>query len=396
MNYHVRDGEGQSCEPAPDHHGPACFSEGYYTARSRFLDAAAAIQWATESIPIAASGPAGEPLFIDVARSDATASPLHPGADPTLLVTSGVHGVEGFFGSAVQLAALQRFARQPLPERIRMVFVHSVNPYGFAWLRRVNEANLDPNRNFLLPGETYGGAPPLYPKLDSLLNPKRPPSRFDPFLLRAIGCIARHGMPALQQAIAAGQYVFPQGLFYGGKQRSRSAEIFEQHWADWIAGSRWFMHLDFHTGLGKRGLYKLLADHEFSSDEQAFLQTCFGTEAIEQENDSGQARHYRPRGSLGLWGHHHASAEHYLYLCAEFGTYGPLSVLRGLRAENQSHHWTRSTDAGVPPHPDTCPSKQRLKELFCPADPTWRKQSLQQADQLISRAIAGLQSDASR
>jgi predicted deacylase len=29
-----------------------------------------------------------------------------------------------------------------------MILIHALNPYGFAWLRRVNEDNVDLNRNF--------------------------------------------------------------------------------------------------------------------------------------------------------------------------------------------------------------------------------------------------------
>ena len=48
----------------------------------------------------------------------------------------------------------------------------------------------------------------------------------------------------------------------------------------------------------------------------------------------------------------------YLFACAEFGTYGPLRILAGLRAENQAHHWAPPTAAS------TVWAKQRLKELF--------------------------------
>ena len=61
---------------------------------------------------------------------------------------------------------------------LRCVLLHALNPYGFAWLRRVNEHNVDLNRNFLLPGEAYRGSPAGYAALDPLLNPKSPPARW--------------------------------------------------------------------------------------------------------------------------------------------------------------------------------------------------------------------------
>ena len=70
-------------------------------------------------------GPDGADLTIDVATS--------PGpANRVVVISSGIHGVEGFFGSAVQLALLER---RPAPG-VRWVLIHALNPYGFAWSRR--------------------------------------------------------------------------------------------------------------------------------------------------------------------------------------------------------------------------------------------------------------------
>ncbi len=65
----------------------------------------------------------------------------------------GLHGVEGFFGSAVQLACLEHWLSAEAPS-VKYVFLHGLNPYGFAWRRRFDENNVDPNRNFLLRANT--------------------------------------------------------------------------------------------------------------------------------------------------------------------------------------------------------------------------------------------------
>ena len=76
------------------------FSPDYSTARDRFRQAASRLGWLLEAHPIEAAGPGGEELTIDVASSS-TGDP-----ERVLVVSSGIHGVEGFFGSAVQLALL--------------------------------------------------------------------------------------------------------------------------------------------------------------------------------------------------------------------------------------------------------------------------------------------------
>ena len=76
----------------------ASFSPTYDVARQRFLEAARNVRAQTASYPIDQVGPTGESLSVDVAWVGAR--------EPTqaVVVTSGLHGVEGFFGSAVQLA----------------------------------------------------------------------------------------------------------------------------------------------------------------------------------------------------------------------------------------------------------------------------------------------------
>ncbi|MBL6829928.1 MAG: DUF2817 domain-containing protein [Pirellulales bacterium] len=109
---------------------------GFRIPFGRFRKAAQRIGWRLEAYPIAAVGPGGDELTIDVASS-ATED-----ADNVLVISSGLHGVEGFFGSAVQTMVLEWWASSASPP-VRCVFLHALNPYGFAWIRRPNENNED-------------------------------------------------------------------------------------------------------------------------------------------------------------------------------------------------------------------------------------------------------------
>jgi len=65
---------------------------------------------------------------------------------------SGIHGIEGFAGSAVQLALLDKWNRGELDGKPTIVLVHVMNPFGMANWRRWNENSVDLNRNLLLDG----------------------------------------------------------------------------------------------------------------------------------------------------------------------------------------------------------------------------------------------------
>ena len=353
------------------------FSSDYATARKHFREAALSLGFEVEAHSIDQRGPSGEELAVDVA--------ITPRVSPAgaLVISSGIHGVEGFFGSVVQLGILREWSSRTrrLPP-VRCVLVHALNPFGFAWRRRFNEANVDLNRNLLLEGESFSGSPRGYRELDGLLNPKRAPSRREPVSLKFLLAIARYGMPALKESVASGQYDYRRGLFYGGDRPSRTSEILSTHFDRWLADSGQVVHLDLHTGLGAWASCKLLIDYDLSEAQRRRLSRWFGPNSFECSNSRGVA--YPVRGSFGQWCVAHNRGRDYLFATAEFGTYKPAQVLAGLRAENQAHHW------GGPQEPSTERSKQRLVELFCPRSARWRARVLERAVQLVHQAIEGL------
>lgn len=352
---------------------PTAFSPDYATARDRFRDLATRLGWELEAHRIEPPHPVDVELTIDVASSP------RPGTGPAVVVSSGLHGVEGFFGSAVQIGLLEQWANgTTAPSEVRYIFLHALNPYGFARVRRQNEANVDPNRNFLEEGECYSGSPPGYAPLDGLLNPQRPPSPWEPFTLKALLAIARLGMPALKQTIAGGQFDYPRGLFYGGSRPTRTHEIVRDNFENWLRQATEVIHLDFHTGLGPSATYKLLIDYPLSEKQTTWLTDGFGPDSFEL--CAPEKISYHVRGGFDRWCQARNTGRDFMHVCAEFGTYGPVHVLGGLRAENQAHHWGKPTD------PATRRAKERLKELFCPASPAWRETSLSKGMRLVEQA----------
>jgi hypothetical protein len=257
--------------------------------------------------------------------------------------------------------------------------LHALDPYGFAWLRRFDEENVDLNRNFLVNGQAYSGSPPGYAALDGLLNPPRPPGAVDLFMPRALLAVARHGMPALKSSVAQGQYDFPRGLFFGGRGPSRLRQVLEENLPRWVADARSVLHLDFHTGLGPWATYKLLTEHEYPRDRVAWAREHFGVERVEGGHPTGIS--YPTRGDIGTWCRTVFPGRCYDALCAEFGTYPPLRVVAALRAENQAHFYGRPDDRA------TRRAKRNLMETFVPASPRWRSRTVAQGLQIIRRGI---------
>jgi hypothetical protein len=65
------------------------------------------------------------------------------------MTISSTHGVEGYCGSGFRWTGWQRLGAAGLPSDTAVVMVHAINPYGFAWTRRVTEEGNDLNRNYV-------------------------------------------------------------------------------------------------------------------------------------------------------------------------------------------------------------------------------------------------------
>ena len=120
-----------------------CFSQDYVEAREKFTTAARAAGAEVTGFALDERGPDDGKLSTDVAWLGL------PDAHRVLVTISGTHGVEGFFGSATQIEWLRRAKTAQLPQGIAALHIHAINPYGFAWLRRTNEDNVDINRNWM-------------------------------------------------------------------------------------------------------------------------------------------------------------------------------------------------------------------------------------------------------
>ena len=198
------------------------FSTTYQEARDKFRDAVrhARVPLETFVHPVARA-PDGTELSTDVAYFGS------PDAPNLLVIVSGVHGLEGFTGSGCQVALIERVRLTALPMHCAVLLVHAVDPYGFAWLRRANEHNVDLNAN-AVDHRHLPESPALYDELHPMLLAGADPMFPGAGLANAqlSQAFERHGELNCVEAITAGQYHQPDGLCYGGSQLEWSTLTF--------------------------------------------------------------------------------------------------------------------------------------------------------------------------
>ncbi|WP_447917837.1 M14 family metallopeptidase [Achromobacter aegrifaciens] len=359
-------------------YGSSYFSHSYEEARHRFVLAAKPLATQFQSYVIEPTGREGEALATDVALVGS------PDAERLLIMTSATHGVEGFCGSGCQLALLND---APMLERARragvaLLLVHAVNPYGFSWLARTNEDNVDLNRN----DQSFDGRPlphnPGYAEIHDLLLPAEwPPTATNAARIDAY--IAEHGRSAFAQVVSRGQYTHADGLFYGGNRLTASLLNLRHILQQYGGHSKHIGWIDVHTGLGPRGHGEKIYAGRRDAAAVARARQWWGSDiAIPYEGSSASAD---ITGQLaGLIYQACPDAVH-TPIALEFGTLPFEGMVEALRGRNWLHAHPQADDSTR----DAILSATR-DAFYCDAA-DWHGMIVGQSRVAVLQALSGLQ-----
>lgn len=352
------------------------FAADYADARHKFRAAAAAAGLALSEHRHPARGPAGEALSTDALWIGPRS------AGRLLLAISATHGVEGFCGSGCQTGWLQTRELERLPADTAALLIHAVNPYGFAWLRRVNEDNVDLNRNFLRHGAAYPENPG-YRELREAICPREWTAESRAAADAVLEAYAaRHGAMALQSAISGGQYFDPEGLFYGGTAPVWSHRTLLAILAAEGASVRHVGAIDLHTGLGPYGVGEIINLHHEGEPGHERIVDWFGGEATSLQggtSSSAKVSGDTSRGvALGLPNAVVAAVG------LEYGTRPLKEVLDGLRADNWLHLH------GELDSPQGREIKRQIRAAFYADKDDWKTMVFERSLDVMRRMLRGL------
>lgn len=350
----------------------ACFSASYPEARTKFLSACEAAGFELEAVQnTTATGREAEALYADIASKGPK------DASHVVLVTSGTHGIEGYCGSGCQISLVQAGLFATLPTDTRIVLVHAVNPYGFSHQRRVNEDNIDLNRNFVDHTSSYPDSS-AYEAIHPIIAPADygdRPEHWDGEVLTWIGA---HGMDAFRQAVSGGQYTCPDGLFFGGTAPAWSNGMIRTLMQSLASKATRFRFIDIHTGLGPFGHGEKLGLGTSSDVKRA--QRIWGADVTDLAG--GDSVSAVVAGDMGGAFFDAVSPDmDAAGIALEYGTQDPVSVLGALRWDN----WLAAH--GDPAGADASAIKQKMRDAFYPDDGSWRASVVDQARSAVTQAI---------
>jgi hypothetical protein len=351
------------------------FSRDYAQAREKFRAGALAAGAEVQTFLLDHRGPDDLDLSTDTGW-------LGPrGARAVLVTVSGTHGVEGFFGSAVQVEWLRRIKGSVLPGDVAALHIHAINPYGFSWLRRTNEDNVDINRNWIdnfdLP------ANPGYDEISQDLCPSDWSTATQKESWRRLQMwIDRHGLAAFQKAVSAGQWTHPSGLFYGGRRASWSRNTLTSIATANLARASRICLLDFHTGLGPYGYAEPIIGQRRTDPAFARTRSWIGGGAKSLYGDGSVSAEITGDSLTALPGLlPHATVD---AVALECGIRPMLEVAQALRADAWLHaHGDPLSEAAKP-------IKHMIRAAFHSDDPLWQGMALGQGIAACQAAIGGL------
>jgi len=356
---------------------PSCFSFDYAEARSKFLAAArdAGLESASFQNDTVA-GPDGADLYTDVVR-------LGPkDAAATLMFMSGTHGVEGFCGSGVQVEFLKTLTERDIPGDLQVVLIHAINPYGFAWLRRVNEDNVDLNRNFV----DHSNPHPQNSDYEALRDVIAPKDISKEAMYAANAALRAysemHGAPALQKAISCGQYSYDKGVYYGGTFDTWSNRTFRQIVKETCSSSKAVALVDIHTGLGPYGYGEMII--EVGPDDPAFARANDWWGPSTKSTVTGESVSAHLNGTIDgtlpeMLPHADVTAG-----AIEFGTRPSNEVFRSLRKDNWLYAFGDPAELGAKA------IKDEIRAAFYPDTDDWKEMIVARGREVIDQAMAGL------
>ena len=357
------------------------FHRSYVAVRGAFRDAVTRRDGEVLTCAHPSTGPAGESLATDVARLG------DPEASRVLFLVTGVHGVEGYCGAGSLIGWLSGDGPDGLPGNVAVVLVNLINPYGTAWLRRVNENNVDINRNFVDHARAYRANPEYEALHDALLPANLGEECIEAANRRVAEYRREHGDAAYMRAFG-GQHSHPRGVLFGGREPEWSQRLIRRLWLQHAGTASHAALIDFHSGMGPYGYGMPIApyrpgDPAFKCAHDWYGDALISMYALDKPDADTDGDALTGGAMIEAFAAQLPDAET-TAVALEFGTYPFDDCIPAMRADAWLHEF------GKPDSPLGREIAREWLEKFFPDDEDWQYMVHWRSRQVIGQALRGL------
>ena len=298
-----------------------------------------------------------------------------------VVLTTGVHGMEGYIGATMLDVFFQEIYPTLDTTDTGILVVANVNPYGMKYFRRYNENNVDLNRNFILDWESFDLASNKeYPKVDTFLGPT---GKIGNGLWHEVGFYLSLGKTAItdgadtiSDALLTGQYEYPQGVYYGGTGDEASTVYLKDVFSRCLDSSyENIVHIDIHSGYGPR-YNMVIFNSVFETMTEAESQAAFGYDyIIAHDSESFYATTGDTTDFFYRLAQQKQTEADLFSTCFEFGTIGDafFDTILSLKytVDENRNHWYPTTNATTEQI-----IHENYMELFYPTETAWREKTV--------------------
>jgi hypothetical protein len=314
-------------------------------------------------------------------------------ADPHRLfvLTTGLHGIEGYVGAAMLALFVDEFLPHLDPRDAGLLLVHAINPWGMAHHERCNAHHVDLNRNFIARWEGLEEANPDYDRVLALLHRRRPLESWLVANLRFFGAVVRlileMGVSRGRNAIMAGQYRHAEGFYYGGRGLQEETRVLMGLMEEALTGYDQIVHLDMHTGYGPRDQMSIVHPTGVPGTSAEWERKLVYPRVVRTD----PAEFYTILGDMA--NHWYALRDDRLpgrrvYAASfEFGTFGH-SLLAEIRSLRASVLQNQLEVCGVANRAAGKRMRREYEAQYYPADPAWREKAICDARQAFQGVLS--------
>ena len=350
------------------------FPGTYSAARRNFLLACKVAGLDVNSFKNPNQGPDGEMLFCDVALMGTS------DAEGIIVTTSATHGVEGYAGSGIQVGLLRNSAAVRPSRNVALLFIHTINPFGMAWLRRENEDNVDLNRNFV---DHASGIYPENDLFEELVDYLVPTVWSDNTYKTYKSVIAKlnqkYGEVPVRKAIHKGQYRYPDSVHYGGNKATWSNEILSQICGKFLRRAKRAVMIDLHTGLGPYGYGELMTPSKPGEAVFDLLHDWFGDEV--HSTTAGTTQYAGSKGSILAGFQPPVNDIEWASVGLEYGTREREHIRRCMLANTWLHlHGDLDSELGRE-------IQREFWDCYYPDEPEWKRLVWERGKEVVGIAL---------
>lgn len=287
-----------------------------------------------------------------------------------LVISSGLHGIEGYLGHAAIHSFLEKIL-QSINDTTEVVIYPTLNPYGMDHNLRTNKNNVDLNRNFSK--NNFTSINENYPTVKPFIEPKEFKNTVNfntNYYFELTKLIKNNGVKFLHNAFLLGQSEHQKGICFMGTAFEKETQFILNEFNTLMKTKIPLTWIDLHSGYGPKNKMAVINSRHETETTKEMIEQCnypyiLGNNEDDIYDTDGDIieKFYESKNQK-------YSKNDFYATCFEFGTVGTgnLKSIEGLKALiAMNHAWHYPSNKKFNSY-----AYKLMEKQFAPKNEKWR------------------------